>query len=109
MPFASRCGALERADQLRYVLGRMKHASAATLQQLSDLLDQIRQRQGLHEKKPGIFYRKSKAFLHFHEDPAGIFADISDGDQFRRYPANTTQQRYALLTAIDRSLKSSMR
>jgi hypothetical protein len=87
----------------------MKHASAATVQQMSDLLDQIRQRHGLNEKKLGIFYRKSKAFLHFHEDPAGIFADISDGNQFCRYPANTAKQRHVLLTAIDRSLKSSMR
>jgi hypothetical protein len=55
----------------------VQHASAETLQQSSDLLDQIRQRQGLKEKKLGIFYRKSKPFLHFHEDPAGIFADIS--------------------------------
>jgi hypothetical protein len=85
----------------------MKHASAKTLQQLSDLLDQIRLRQGLNEKKLGIFYRKSKSFLHFHEDPAGIFADISDGDEFRRYPANTERQRRLLLTAIDRALKSS--
>ena len=82
----------------------MKHASAETLQQLSDLLDQIRQRQGLKEKKFGIFYCKSKSFLHFHEDPAGLFADISSGDKFRRYPANTTRERQALLTAIDRAL-----
>jgi hypothetical protein len=87
----------------------MKHASAATLQQMSDLLDQIRQRQGLNEQKLGIFYRKSKSFLHFHEDPAGIFADISDAQQFRRYPVNTTKQRQVLLTAIDRALKSSVR
>jgi hypothetical protein len=53
----------------------------------------------------GIFYRKSKSFLHFHEDPAGIFADLSVGDDFRRYPVNTTKQRQALLTAIDRALK----
>jgi hypothetical protein len=53
----------------------MKHARAQTLQQLSDLLDQIRQRKGLKEKKLGVFYRKSKSFLHFHEDPAGIFAE----------------------------------
>jgi hypothetical protein len=83
----------------------MKHAGAATLQQLSDLLDQIRQRQPLKEKKLGIFYLKSKSFLHFHEDPAGLFADISSGDEFRRYPVNTTKQRQALLMAIDRALK----
>jgi hypothetical protein len=83
----------------------MKHAGAETLRQLSDLLDQIRQRQDLREKRLGIFYRKSKAFLHFHEDPAGIFADISCGDQFHRYPVNSAKQRRALLSAIDRALK----
>jgi hypothetical protein len=83
----------------------MKHAGAETLQQLSDLLDQIRQRQGLKEKKLGIFYRKSKSFLHFHEDPAGIFADISSGTDFHRYPVNSTKEQGALLAAIDRSLK----
>jgi hypothetical protein len=87
----------------------MKHAGAQTLQLLSDLLDQIRQRQELKEKKPGIFYRKSKSFLHFHEDPAGIFADISSGDDFDRYPVNTKNERQTLLTAIDRTLTQSMR
>jgi hypothetical protein len=60
----------------------MKHAGAETLRQLSDLLDQIRQRHGLKEKKLGIFYCQSKSFLHFHEDPAGVFADISSGARF---------------------------
>jgi len=82
----------------------MKHASAQTLQRLSDLLDQIRLRQGLKEKKLGIFYRKSKSFLHFHEDPAGVFADLSVNESFDRYPVNTAQQRKALLAALDRTL-----
>jgi hypothetical protein len=82
----------------------MKHASAATLQQLADLLDQIRQRQALKEKKLGVFYRKSRSFLHFHEDPAGTFADLSSGDESVRYPVNTTKQQHALLKAIDRAL-----
>jgi hypothetical protein len=84
----------------------VKHASAETLRQLSDLLDQIRQRQELREKKFGIFYLKSKSFLHFHEDPAGIFADISSGDQFRRYPVNTTKQQRDLLSAVELALKA---
>jgi hypothetical protein len=64
----------------------MKHAGAETLRQLSDLLEQIRQRPGLKEKKVGIFYCRSKSFIHFHEDPAGLFA------------------WKALLSAIDRAL-----
>jgi hypothetical protein len=82
----------------------MKHATAAALQTLSDLLDQIRERQGIKEKKLGIFYRKSKSFLHFHEDPAGLFADLSVGADFDRYPVNTKQEWKALLKAIDRTL-----
>jgi len=86
----------------------MKHAGAGTLQQLSELLGQIRQRPGLKERKLGIFYRRSKSFLHFHEDPAGIFADVSTGDHFHRYPVNTAKEQRALLAAIDRTLKLSM-
>ena len=82
----------------------MRHASAQTLQQLSDLLDQIRQRQGPKERKLGIFYRKSKSFLHFHEDPAGTFADVTFGETFDRYPVNTAKERKELLVAIDRVL-----
>jgi hypothetical protein len=82
----------------------MKHAGIQTLHRLSELLDQIRQRQGMKEKKLGIFYRKSKSFLHFHEDSAGIFADLTVGETFDRYPVNSAKERKALLAAIDRAL-----
>ncbi len=82
----------------------MKHARAQTLRQLSDLLDPIRQRQDLKEKKLGVFYRQSKSFLHFHEDPAGIFADLTINETFDRYPVNTAQEHKVLLAAIDRTL-----
>lgn len=82
----------------------MKHATAAALQALSDLLDQIRAKEGIREKTLGIFYRKSKAFLHFHEDPAGLFADLSAGADFDRFPVNTKQEWKTLLKAIDRAL-----
>jgi len=61
----------------------------------------------IEREELGIFYCKSKAFLHFHEDPAGLFADISSGDKFRRYPVNSTQERHALLMAIDRALEKT--
>ena len=67
----------------------MKHAGTQASQRLSDLLDQIRQREGPKEKKLGIFYRKSKSFLHFHVDPAGTFANLTVGEAFDRYPVNS--------------------
>jgi len=83
----------------------MKHAGTEALRHLSAFLVQIRQRQGLKEKKPGIFYCKSRSFLHFHEDPAGLFADLGFGDDFERFPVNTKKERQALLSAIDRALE----
>ena len=64
----------------------MKHAGAATLDQLEPLLQRIRACGGLREKSRGIFYLKSRAYLHFHEDPAGIFVDIraANGKDFDR-------------------------
>ena len=64
----------------------MKHAGAAVLDQLEPLLDRIRAAGVLKEKSRGIFYLKSRAWLHFHEDPAGVFVDVraADGKDFDR-------------------------
>ena len=56
----------------------MRHASVATLELLAPLLAPLRALPGLTEKSPGVFYRKGRAFLHFHEDPRGLFADLRD-------------------------------
>ena len=57
----------------------MRHARDQDLDRLEDLLAQLRGLPGLVEKKRGVFYLKSRAFLHFHEDPKGLFADIGGG------------------------------
>jgi len=63
----------------------MKHASTGALRQIAPLLAELRALPDLKEKSAGAFYRGSSAFLHFHEDPAGIFADMKvDGDWTRR-------------------------
>jgi hypothetical protein len=83
----------------------VKHAGAATLTLLGPLLTDIRKRPLLREKSPGAFYCKSKAFLHFHEDPAGIFADVKlDFVEFTRMRATTEKEQRALLKKIDQSL-----
>ena len=79
----------------------MKHATSAALDQLEPLLAQIRALDGLKEKSRGIFYRKSQAFLHFHEDPKGLFADVRDADgrDFERIDVTGEAGRQALLAA----------
>ena len=57
----------------------MKHAGPAALEALAPLLALLRSRADLVERTPGCFYRRSQAFLHFHEDPEGLFADVKLG------------------------------
>ena len=84
----------------------MKHAGAETLAALQYLLNEIRQFSDLTEKKPGIFYRRSTAFLHFHEDPAGIFADLKIGCDYSRFPVATPAEQRKLLVRIGKLLKA---
>lgn len=64
----------------------MKHASPAALDDLEPLLADLRTLPGLVERSRGVFYRAGRAFLHFHEDPQGLFADVRDagGGDFER-------------------------
>lgn len=56
----------------------MKHAGSNAIKMLAPLLKQLRKRkrERLKENRPGVFYVKSRAFLHFHEDPAGLVVDV---------------------------------
>ncbi|XHS79761.1 hypothetical protein ACFJGW_07215 [Burkholderiaceae bacterium UC74_6] len=83
----------------------MKHAGAAALAELNSLLDEIRRLPGLQERKPGIFYRRGQAFLHFHEDPAGLFADAKlAGTKFERLSVQTADQRQGLLHRLRQTM-----
>jgi len=80
----------------------VKHAGTTALDQLEDLLAAIRASSLLTERSRGVFYLKSKAFLHFHEDPAGLFADVRSraGGDFERIKVDDAQGRALVLKAI---------
>ena len=78
----------------------MKHAGAAALGVLSDLLARLRTHPALVEKRPGIFYIRGKAFLHFHEDQAGFFADLRLGAEWQRLPVSSPREQAELLAVI---------
>ena len=83
----------------------MKHISSERLDELEDLLAQLREVDGILEKKHGVFYRKSRAFLHFHEDPAGLFADVRlGGFDFDRLRVSTKKEQAGLLAAVRKAL-----
>ncbi len=82
----------------------MEHAGAGALDALEPVLAHLRTIEGLKEKSRGTFYRGSKAFLHFHEDPAGFFADLKKGDDFVRLPVNNRAEIAALVREAKRTL-----
>jgi hypothetical protein len=85
----------------------MKHAGAATLQTLVPLLARLRALPGLVERSPGCFYRSSKSFLHFHEDPSGAHADVRlVAPEFTRVRVESGTEQDALVLAVARTLQS---
>jgi hypothetical protein len=83
----------------------MKHAGADALDGLDDLLVAVRLRSELTERKRGTFYRKSSAFLHFHEDPAGLFADLKVGGDWERLRVSTADERAVVLARLEAVLE----
>ena len=86
----------------------MKHAGPEALDALADLVAAVRAR-GLKEPRPGILYRKGKAWLHFHEDKAGLFADLRLGSEWERFRVSDAAEQANLLKLIDRSLARAVR
>jgi hypothetical protein len=80
----------------------VKHAGTEALDRLESTLVRIRKLPNLQEKTRGVFYLRSKAFLHFHEDPAGLFADVRlfPEGEFVRMRVSTGAERARLMEAI---------
>ena len=82
----------------------MRHADAAALDRLEPMLAQLRAMPELKEVRPGVFYRRSKAFIHFHDDPAGLYADVRLGQDFERHRVETEDERRHLVGEIHTAL-----
>ncbi len=87
----------------------MAHADEAALARLLTLLRQLREIKALREMKPGIFYLKGSAFIHFHDDAGALVADLkkTSGGGFDRYPVDAaTGQRKLVDDAKRRAARS---
>jgi hypothetical protein len=82
----------------------MKHAGDEALDQFEGLLIELRTIDGLREKRPGVFYYRAKPQLHFHEDDAGLYADLRQSDGFVRFPVNTADERTLVVTLLRRNV-----
>jgi len=82
----------------------VKHAGAAALDTIEPLLAAIRKCEALRERQRGIFYKKSVAYLHFHEDPAGLFADVKLGGSWKRIDVTSARAKRELIASVRRDL-----
>jgi hypothetical protein len=85
----------------------VKHAGAEAIQRLAPLVAELRALAGLREARPGTFYRGSQAFLHFHEDAAGDYADLKVDGDWERSRVSTARERSALLRRVRALLAAS--
>ncbi|HEY1447921.1 MAG TPA: hypothetical protein VGF33_05250 [Caulobacteraceae bacterium] len=86
----------------------MRHARAEDLDRLEPLLARLRAFDALKERSRGVFYFRSQAFLHFHEDPAGLFADVraADGRAFDRIKVDNAAGVAQLFQQVEAVLAS---
>ena len=78
----------------------MRHAGAVALDAIEPMLIELRRLEGIRERSRGVFYRKNSAFLHFHEDPAGIFVDLRTDSEWLRLPVNKSSERRQLVRLV---------
>ena len=87
-----------RAPDVAGVLSAMPYCAPAMLDDLADVLAEVRAWPGITEKKRGIFYVRREPFLHFHlVDGGRRRADIKGRAGWTQVdlprPASATRQR----------------
>jgi hypothetical protein len=83
----------------------VRHARDDDLDRIEHLLAELRSIDGLTEKSRGVFYRKSRACLHFHAHGDDTYADVRvEGDEFERTRATTKAEQRALVASVRRAL-----
>ena len=86
------------------MLGRMRHATPDDLDQLEALLAELRALPQLRERKRGYFSRRSRAFLHFHEDAGELYVDVRLAGAFQRMRITGRHEQATLLSQVRREL-----
>ena len=81
----------------------MRHETNATLEML---LNFLRSYKILSEVKPTNFHLNGKGFIHFHDEPDGLWADIFLSKGRLRMPANTASEQADVIGTIETTLES---
>jgi len=77
-----------------------------TLERIAPLLNYLRAQPTLREVKRAAFHLKGRDFIHFHEEPEGIFADVLLSKGRVRMPVTTQAEQSELMDRIEVKLSS---
>ena len=64
------------------------------------MLAELRRLPGLRERKRGYFSRKSRAFLHFHEDAGDFYVDVKLDGKFQRIRVTSHSEQAVFLAQV---------
>lgn len=78
----------------------------STLEILAPLLEVLRAYSVLNEVRPTAFHLDGRDFIHFHEEPEGLFADVRLSRGRVRLPVSTQAEQAELLERIEEKLSS---
>lgn len=78
----------------------------ATLDRIAPLLEELRAHPALSEVRPTEFELDGREFLHFHEQPDGVVADVRLAEGRVSMPVSSRSEQAELLERIDHSLES---
>ena len=76
------------------------------IEALSILLNFLKSYEILNEVKPTNFHLNGKGFIHFHDEPDGLWADIFLSKGRLRMPANTASEQADVIGTIEPTLES---
>jgi hypothetical protein len=79
---------------------------STTLDRIAPLLEALRAHPTLREVRPTVFQLNDRDFLHFHDEPECIFADVRLTKRFVRLPVSSHSEQLELLERIDHNLSS---
>jgi hypothetical protein len=85
----------------------MRHARPGDLDRLEGFLTDLRAIPQLRERGRGSFSRGSRAFLHFHADDDGMYADVRLSETFERFRVTTRREQAAFVSLVRRTVRDS--
>jgi hypothetical protein len=77
-----------------------------TLERIAPLLDVLRDHPALREVEVGEFILDDRDFLHFHEEPEGIYADVRLAKGRVHMPVSSRPEQLEFLERIDQILSA---